>query len=58
MTPNDRRKIRKIFTVLGVYRDKFAKENETSIASKFARAMALLMDILDEDAKAGDENDG
>jgi len=49
VTRNDHRKIRKIIASLQVYRDIFAKENNTVISSKFSRAMALLMEVLQEE---------
>lgn len=49
MTPNDHRKLRKINVALGIFRDKYVKEGNTVIASKFARAMALIVEILQEE---------
>ena len=49
MTRNDHRKIRKIIAVLKVYRDVYAGNDNTVIASKFARVIALLMEILQEE---------
>lgn len=49
MTASEHRKIRKIIAALKVFRDAFAKEENTGIASKFARAMAILTEILEEE---------
>lgn len=57
MTLKDRRKIRKIIASLKVYCDEYAKANDTAMASKFSRAIAMLIDILDEDAKESAIND-
>ena len=54
LSANDRRKIRKIIAVLTLYRDRYAKENDTGMSSKFARAMSILVDILKEDLKTGE----
>lgn len=54
MTLLERRKIRKIVEMLKVFRDEYAKENNTMISSKFSRAMAILLEILaDEKLKEG-----
>lgn len=54
MRRNGQRKIRMIIMVLKRYRDRYAKVNNTGISSKFSRAMALLMEILEEMKNADD----
>lgn len=49
MNANDHRKLRKINVALGIFRDKYAKEGNTVISSKFARAMALITEVLKEE---------
>ena len=49
MTGSDNRKLRKINAVLGQYRDKYAKEDNTVISAKFARAMAIIQEIMQEE---------
>lgn len=51
----DRRKTRKIIEVLKRLRDRYAKEGDTVMSSGFARAMAILFDVLDKDAKNNHE---
>ena len=57
MSPKDRRTIRKMISFLKDFRDNYAKENDTGTSSKFARAMAILTDILDEDIKEAAYNE-
>ena len=46
MNLQDKRRIKKIIEVLRVYRNDYAKKNDTAIASKFSRVMAILVEIL------------
>lgn len=57
LNANERRKLRKINNVLQLFRDRYSAANETGMSSKFSRAMAIIIDILDEDAKTGDSYD-
>ena len=49
MTAAEHRKIRKIIAVLKVFRDAYAKEENTVIASEFSRTMAILTKVLEEE---------
>lgn len=51
MTDGDNRLIRKILNVLRRLRDKYARDGNTAMSSRFARAMAILLEALDEDRK-------
>ena len=49
MTPNEQRKLRKIIFSLRTFRDEYARQDNTVMASKFSRAMAILMEALEEE---------
>lgn len=49
MTPNEQRKLRKIIFSLRTFRDEYARRDDTIMASKFSRAMSILMDALQEE---------
>lgn len=54
MNGNDHRKIRKVIAVLNHFRDIYAKMDNTVIASKFSRAAAILIEILEEEKQDAD----
>jgi hypothetical protein len=49
LTPNEQRKLRKIIFSLRTFRDEYARHDDTVMASKFARAMVILMEALQEE---------
>jgi len=49
LTPNEQRKLRKIIFSLRTFRDEYSRQDNTVMALKFARAMAILMEALQEE---------
>lgn len=50
MSPNDRRKIRKLIFIIEGYRNSYARA-DPKMSSRFARCMGLLIEALEEDKK-------
>ena len=53
----ERRKLRKTNEMLQTLCNKYYAEGDAGMSSKFSRAMAIIIDILNEDLKTGEAYD-